>query len=327
MPRRALLALAALLLVGSSAAAQETYPSRPVRILVPYVPGGATDIAARVVAERLKHILGQSFVVENRPGAFGIIAVEEMVRAKPDGYTLMVGNPSTNAITPIVHAKRMSIDYEKSVVALARLVDLPSFLLVTTKDFPPKSVAELVAYAKANPGKIRYGSAGVGSFPHYGMEVFAKQAGIEMVHVPNKGGGAAYLKDMMTGDVQVGTMNVATAAPILKNGTVRPIAVTEETRLAEFPDIPSLAELGYSRPGTGFWHSLFAHAATPRPILEKLHAAILEAMKSPDVVAAFAKNHMRRIPHPTLDEEQAWLVREIAAWRQITSQVPIEMAE
>ena len=324
MRRIALLALWALMMAPAPAATQDAWPSKAVRILVPYAPGGATDIAARIVGERLKQATGQTFVVENRPGAFGIIAVEEMARSKPDGYTLMVGNPSTNVITPIVHKKRMSIDYGNSVVAITRLVELPSFLLVTAKDFAPKTLPELIAHAKANPDKLLYGSAGVGSFPHYSMEVLSRQAGIKMVHVPNKGGGSAYLKDLMTGDIQVGTMNVATATPVLKNGTVRAIAVTEQQRLAAHPDIPSFGELGFSRPGSGFWHGLFAPAATPRPVLEALHKAVLEALEHPQVVDAFNKRGMLRIPNPSLDDSKEWLAKETAAWTKITADVPID---
>jgi tripartite-type tricarboxylate transporter receptor subunit TctC len=329
MHRRALLALpaAALLMATLPAHSEDAYPSKPVRILVPYAPGGATDISARIIAERLKNTLKQSFVVENRPGAFGIIAVEEMARAKPDGYTLMVGNPSTNAITPLIFAKRMKIDYENSVKLVARIVDVPSFLLVTTKDFDIKTVPELIAYAKAHPGKVRYGSAGVGSFPHYGMEMFARAAGIDMVHIPNKGGGSAYLKDMMTGDIQTGTMNVATASPVLSNGTVRPIAVAQKDRLPDFPDIPSYGELGFDRPGDSFWQSMFAPAGTPRAVLEKLHAGVVEALTAPDVVAALEKNRMRRIVHPTLDEGDAWFKNEMVSWRKITKDVPIELPD
>src|SRR4051812_38087510 len=164
MNRRELLASAAsaLALGATPGLAQENYPTRPVRVLVPYTPGGATDIAARVVGEQLRQILGQQFVIENKPGAFGIVAIEEMLRAKPDGYTLMVGNPSTNAITPLLYAKRMTADYQKSVMVVARLVDLPSLLLVNAKAFPTETLSEVLAYAKANPGKVRYGTAGIG---------------------------------------------------------------------------------------------------------------------------------------------------------------------
>src|SRR5712691_1217856 len=152
-----LLSAVCLAFVGT-AGAQDKYPSKAVKILVPYAPGGATDIISRVVGEQMRQILGQSFVVENKPGAFGILAIEEMARSKPDGYTLMVGNVSTNAITPILFKKKFSINFEKDVVSVSRLAIYPSFLVTTTANFEPKSVAELIAYAKKNPGKIRYSS-------------------------------------------------------------------------------------------------------------------------------------------------------------------------
>src|SRR5262245_58670259 len=164
----------ALLALGAAAlflpaTAQDKYPSKPVRVLVPYAPGGATDIITRVLGDQLRQSLGQSFVTENKPGAFGITALEEMARSKPDGSTLMIGNVSTNAITPVLYKDKLKIDFDKDVVSVGRLATLPSFLIVTTKNFAPRSVTELVAYAKANPDKVRYGSAGIGSFPHFDM--------------------------------------------------------------------------------------------------------------------------------------------------------------
>src|SRR5262245_54826358 len=158
------------------AGAQDKYPSKPVKILVPYAPGGATDIITRVLGEQMRQNLGQTFVVENKPGAGGILAIEEMARSRPDGSTLMIGNVTTNAITPVLFAKKFSINFERDVVSVNRLATLPSFLIVTTKNFAPRSVAELVTYAKQNPDKVRYGSAGVGSFPHFDMEIFARRA-------------------------------------------------------------------------------------------------------------------------------------------------------
>src|SRR3979490_743400 len=149
------------------AQAQDKYPSKPVRILVPYGPGGATDILARIVGEHLREILGQAFYVENKPGAYDIIAIEDMARSKPDGYTLMIGNVSTNAITPVLFKKKFNIDFEKDVQSVARFNIYPSFLIVTTTNFDAKDVNDLVAQAKKSPGKVRYTSAGVGSFPHY----------------------------------------------------------------------------------------------------------------------------------------------------------------
>ena len=167
----ALLSALGLIAGPLTAGAQDKYPSKPVKIVVPYSPGGATDITSRLFGEQLKNILGQQFVVENKPGAFGILAIEEMARSKPDGYTLFVGNVSTNAITPVIYEKKFSINFEKDVLSVSRLAIYPSFLVTTTTNFDVKTVKDLIDQAKQNPGKIRYSSAGVGSFPHYDMEV------------------------------------------------------------------------------------------------------------------------------------------------------------
>ena len=178
MNRLVAIIFVALALGAGTTAAQEKYPNRAVKVIVPYAPGGATDIVARIVGDEFQKTTGQPFVVLNKPGAFGMLAIDEMVKAPADGYTLMIGNVSTNAITPIIYAKKMNLDYAKSVVAVSNLVDMPAFLLVTTaNDFPVKSVAELIAYAKKNPGKVRYGTVGIGSYPHYDMAYFAKTRG------------------------------------------------------------------------------------------------------------------------------------------------------
>src|ERR1043165_5514731 len=172
MKRSVWLLLSALTLaIGGPAAAQDKYPSKPVKIIVPYAPGGGTDITARLFGDHMKNSLGQQFVVENKSGAFGILAIEEMARSKPDGYTLMVGNVSTNAITPVLFKQKLKIDFEKDVVSVARFNIYPSFLITTTTNFDAKDVKDLVAQAKKNPGKVRYTSAGVGSFPHYDMGI------------------------------------------------------------------------------------------------------------------------------------------------------------
>src|SRR6185312_7126441 len=162
MKRMTLALLSVLsLVVGGAAAAQDKYPSKPVKILVPYAPGGGTDITARLFGDQMKNALGQQFVVENKPGAFGILAIEEMARSKPDGYTLEIGNVSTNAITPVLFKKKFQINFEKDVVSVGRMDIFPSFIVATTHNFDIKSVPELVAYAKKNPNKVRYSSAGV----------------------------------------------------------------------------------------------------------------------------------------------------------------------
>ena len=320
-----ILAAACLALGSLGAAAQDKYPSKPIRIIVPYAPGGATDITARIFGEQLRTILGQPIVVESKPGAFGIVAIEEMARSKPDGYTLMVGNVSTNAITPILFKKKFKINFEKDVVSVSRMAIYPSFLLTTTNNFDVKSVAELVAYAKKNPGKLRYTSAGVGSFPHFDTEVFSRRAGISMVHIPNKSGAAGMINDIVIGDVQVAFLNVASAAAMVKAGKLRPIAVVAEQRLPAYPDIPTMAEAGFAGVGTLHWQSMLAPAKTPRPILETLQKAIAQAAKAPALHEAFKKQLVSVKPSDSLDEAQSWLKGELNSWRKITSEVKIEM--
>jgi tripartite-type tricarboxylate transporter receptor subunit TctC len=328
--RRLLLALLSIVAAGfgsSPAQAQEKYPSKAVKILVPYAPGGATDIITRVLAEQLRQNLGQAFVVENKPGAGGIVAIEEMARSRPDGYTLMIGNVTTNAITPVLFEKKFSINYERDVVSVNRLATLPSFLIVTTKNFAPRSVAELVAYAKQNPGKVRYGSAGVGSFPHFDMEIFARRAGISMNHIPIKAGASGMLNDLVNGDLQTAFINVATTAAMVREGTLKPIAVLAEKRLPEYPDVPTLAEAGYPGIGTLHWQSMIAPAGTPKEVITTLHRATTEALKTTAVQEAFKKQLISAMPNTSPEEAQTWLKNEIASWRKIVAEVKIELTD
>jgi tripartite-type tricarboxylate transporter receptor subunit TctC len=311
--------------LAAPAVAQDKYPSKPVKIIVPYAPGGATDITARLFGEQLKNILGQNFVVESKPGAFGVLAIEEMARAKPDGYTLMIGNVSTNAITPVLFKNKFSVSFDKSVVSVSRLAIYPSFLITSTKAVEVKSVPELVAHAKKNPGKVKYTSAGIGSFPHFDMEIFARRAGVDMVHVPNKAGAAGMINDLVVGDVEAAMINAASTAAMIKAGSLRPLAVLAEKRLTDYPDIPTLAEAGYPGVGTLHWQSMLAPAGTPKEVLATLHKAILEAAKAPQLQEAFAKQLVSVSPHASLEEAQTWLNGEIANWQKITAEVKIEM--
>jgi tripartite-type tricarboxylate transporter receptor subunit TctC len=308
------------------AQAPDAYPSKPVKILVPYGPGGATDIVARILADQLGKSLGQSFFVENRPGAFGIIAVEDLAHAPADGYTLMIGNVSTNAITPIIYAGKMKIDYLNDVVPITNTVDIPGFLVATTKNFDVKTVADLVAYAKKNPGQVRYGTVGNGSYPHYDMAYFAKRAGnLDVVAIPNKAGGAGVINDMLAGSTQVAFLNVASTAPQVRAGALRPLAVVNHSRLAEFPDLPTMQDIGFAGVGTIAWQGLFAPAGTPPKVLKKIFDATIAAMKAPATVEAFNKQGFNIVPSASLADAKLWLAREMATWRTITSEVKIDV--
>lgn len=330
MKRVTMTLLAATLVATLSsltAQAQDKYPSKPVKIVVPYAPGGATDITSRLFGEQLKNILGQQFVVENKSGAFGILAIEDMARSKPDGYTLFVGNVSTNAITPVIYEKKFSINFEKDVLSVSRLAIYPSFFITTTANFDAKSVQDVVDYAKKNPGKLRYTSAGVGSFPHYDMEVFARRAGVTMNHIPNKTGAAGMINDLVVGDAQAAILNAASAAAMIKAGKLRPVAVIAEKRLAEYPDVPTLAEAGFPNVGTLHWQSMFAPAATPKEVIATLYKGLQEASKVPALQEAFAKQLVSVKLSDSPEEAQTWLKSEITNWKKITSEIKIDLTE
>jgi tripartite-type tricarboxylate transporter receptor subunit TctC len=322
-----LMASALTLALTGAAIAQDKYPSKPVKIVVPYAPGGGTDITSRLFGDHLKNILGQQFVVENKPGAFGILAIEEMARSKPDGYTLMVGNVSTNAITPVLFKKKLKIDYEKEVQSVTRFNIYPSFLIATTTNFDVKDVKDLVAQAKKNPGKVRYTSAGVGSFPHFDMEIFARRAGVDMVHIPNKTGAAGMLNDLVVGDAQVAFINSASSAAMIKAGKLKPLAVVAEQRVPGYPDVPTMAEAGFKGVGTLHWQSMLAPAATPKPVIDTLFKAIVEASKQPALKEAFDKQLVSIKISESPEEARTWLKSELDAWRKITSEVKIDLAE
>ena len=322
-----LLALGAFGFAVCPASAQDKYPSKPIKVILPYGAGSATDIITRIMCDQLRHAIGQPCVVENKPGAFGIIAIEEMARAKPDGYTLQVGNVSTNAITPVLFKNRLTIDYQKNVVAVARIGDLPSFLVATAKNFPPNTLAEVVAYAKERPGKLKYASPGAGSFPHYDTEILSQRAGISMQVIHIKAGPPGYINDMTLGDIHLAFMNAATSAPHIKAGTLKPIVTTSDKRLPDQPDVPTMAEAGYPGVGTTLWAGLFAPAATPTAVLETLQKAVLQTLKSDFVLEAYARQKIRSNPTGTLGEAQTWLNGEIATWQKITSEIKIDLTD
>ncbi len=319
---------AALCCVAAGAAFAQTpdkYPSRPVKIIVPYAPGGATDIVARILADQLSKSLGQQFYVESKPGAFGMLAIEEMVKSPADGYTLMIGNVSTNAITPIIYAQKLTFDYMKDVVPVTNTVDVPAFMVATKRNFDVKTVPALIDFAKKNPGQVRYGTVGNGSYPHYDMAYFAKRAGdLDMVAIPNKAGASGVINDMLTGSTQVAFLNVASSAPQVKSGSLQPLAVVNHARLADFPDLPTMQELGYPDVGTIAWQGLFAPAGTPKDVLQTIFNATIAAMKTPEVIDTFHKQTFNIVPNASLADAKTWLAQQMDTWRKITREVKID---
>jgi tripartite-type tricarboxylate transporter receptor subunit TctC len=318
MKRLGLLFLLVFAVSGVEVAAQDKYPSKPIKVVVPFGPGSATDIVMRIVGEHMRPILGQPVVIENKPGAFGILAIEEMARSRPDGYTLQIGNPGTNVLAPIIYKKKFKIDYDKEVILVTRLSEVPLVLGATTKDFPPKTYAEFIAYAKANPGKVRYASVGIGSNNHYDMEALA--------HLPNKGGGAAITNDLVTGDAHVALLNAASSMGVVKAGQVRALAVMSDQRVPEYADVPTLTELGYAN-AKGLWSALYAPAATPRDVLEIVRKAAVQALNSDQVVTAFKQQMIRPVPSASGEDAQAWDKAEVAYWKKVTDEVKVELPD
>jgi tripartite-type tricarboxylate transporter receptor subunit TctC len=285
-------------------------------------------VVTRHYAEHLRKLLGQNILVENKPGASGILAIEQMARSAPDGYTIMVGNISTNCLTPVLLAKRMRIDYDRDVQIITRLADTPVFFMATTTNFPPKTFAEFIDYAKAHPGDVRYASGGIGAYQHVNTEILAKRAGgLQLVHIPFKDGGSGILKDIAGGDTHVSWFNVANPVGMIKAGKVRPLAVAADARLPAWPDVPTLTELGFTGFHPSQWSAAFAPAGVPREIIDKLHNAFAEAAKTPELKAIFEKSGMTAPVDKSVDDARAWLRKEMEIWRRDIADAGIKVDE
>jgi len=319
--KRLIIPVIALMALIGPGQAQEPYPSKPIRIINPYPPGGGVDIVARIVTEAMRSSLGQPIVLENKPGAFGIIAAQDLRRVPADGYTLVFGNVNTHAVWPAIQKKKFPFDFAKEIIAVAPVANTAS-LLAATKDFPPKDIQELIAYARANPGKVRYSSIGVGSFPHLDVARLARRTGVEMSHIPTKGA-AAMVQDLITGDAHIGFVNAATAGPLVKSGQLRAIAVITEERLPEFPEVKTMAEQGYADIGTQNWFGIFARTGTPPHVLDVLHKAAAKAVNKPETQELFRKQSIQPFLKKSPEEARGWLQGELVKWDGIVKELDL----
>jgi tripartite-type tricarboxylate transporter receptor subunit TctC len=306
------------------ALAQETYPSRPVKLVVPYAPGGATDIIARIVAVPLAESLGQSFVVENRPGASGNLALETVAKAPPDGYTLLVGNVSTNAINESTFAHQLSIRPSRDLAGITKLVEIPH-IIAATASFAGNSVADLVAMARKEPGRINFASAGLGSYPHLDMEKLQRAAGIQLTHVPYKGGAGQMMPAIISGEAPVAFLNLSSALPHVKAGKMKALATTAPARLAELPEVATMSEQGFRGVGTNAWQAAFAPAATPRPVIDRLYQAIAAALNRPEMKERLAKQMMTVAVSGSPQEFQELVLRETQTWGEFLREAKIRI--
>jgi tripartite-type tricarboxylate transporter receptor subunit TctC len=297
------------------ASAQADFPNKPVKIVVPFAPGGASDAIARPLALAMSSILKQPVVVENKPGAAGNIALDLVARSPADGYTLLLGNISTNAMNQTSYAQTLKIVPNKDLAAVGLVGHTPS-VLVASNAFAPKTAAEFIAYAKANPGKINYWLPGVASGPHFDMVQLEKHLNIKMMAVPFSGGAGPGMTALIGGQVDIGLINLGGALAQVKGGKLKALAVSTPQRLPDLPDVPTAAEAGLGAL-TSSWQALFVPSSTPRPVVQKLHAAMNEALGKPEVQEAIGKAATLIATSKSPEEAQAWVVGETNKWAKI----------
>jgi tripartite-type tricarboxylate transporter receptor subunit TctC len=317
--RSALILLCAALAAVFSPAQAQQYPTKPVRLVVPSAPGGGTDITARIVAPKLSEFLGQQVVVENRGGAGTMIGSEAVARAAPDGYTLLMGI-STLAINPAMY-KKVPYDALKDFAPISQVVSL-SNLLVTHPSLPAKTVKELVAFARARPGRINYASAGVGTNPHLSVELFLSMAGLRMVHVPYKGSGQGIV-DVVAGHVPVMMPSILTGLPHAKTGRLRGLGVTGSKRAGAAPEIPTIAEAGVPGYEAVQWFGVLAPTGTPREIVARLHGEIVRALQAADVRGRLTADGADPVGSSP-EEFAAFLRAETAKWAKVVRDAGIQ---
>lgn len=297
------------------ALAQSDFPVRPIRLVVPFAPGGASDAVARPVAQAMSEILRQTVVVENKPGAAGNIALEMVARAPANGYVVFLGNTSTNAMNETSYADRLKVVPSRDLTAVGMISSTP-LVLVASPILPAKDARGFVAYARGNPGKLNYFLPAIASGPHFDMLLLEKHLGLQMTAIPFSGGVGPALAALFGGQVDLGLINVTGAIPHINAGKLSALVVSSQRRLAELPDVPTAAEAGFGQLSSA-WQGLFVPAATPKPVIEALHAALNQALSTPAVQLALARMVTEPIPSKTPDEAQAFIASETSRWGKI----------
>jgi tripartite-type tricarboxylate transporter receptor subunit TctC len=313
LPQRLLLAvLAVVAIAGQPALAQESWPNRPVKIVVGFAPGGATDVVARALAKELGELWGQPVVVENRTGAGGNIGTEVVAKSPPDGYTMLMASGAIT-INPQIHAK-LPFDTEKDLIAVTNVATGPQ-VVVINPGVRAKTLQEFIALARANPGKLNFGSAGVGSQVHMAGENFADAAGIDVVHVPYKGEAPAY-GDLIGGQIQFMVGNIAGVAPHVTNGTIRALAVTSATRSPMLPDVPTTAEGGLAGFESAGWFGLLVPAGTPAAIVNKIRNDTVKVLERKEMKDRLATQGMAPVGNTPAEFARA-MQEESARWKKV----------
>jgi len=310
--------IAALLIaLAGSLPANAEYPDKPIRLVIPFPPGGSTGYAARVLADELQTILGAPVTLEPKPGRYGITAIEELL-GQSDGATLMVGSVITNSMTPVMHREDFRFDYEAEIMPVTRLADFPSVVMVSPSA-PASTLKEFLAGLKQGSGKLTFGTDFVGTFVDVDTIMLAKAAGLTVSYHPNPNGANGILADLLAGRCNIAFLNAATATANI--GKFKPLAVTGARRLANFPDVPTMTEAGYPGIGTGNWQGLFAPRRTPAAIAERLYQAAVKAMNSPEARAAFDKVNAAVTTSASPAKFATEIKDEMATWQRLLPEI------
>ena len=330
--KRLLLAQAsicALLIAPGAADAQRQehepaaqYPSRPVRMLIPFAPGGASDFIGRILQPKLSEVLGQQVVAENRPGASGNIGVELAARATPDGYTFLLGNVSSMGINPSMFPN-FPIRSTRDFIPITLVVDVPGAFGIHG-GLPPNNMAEFIAYAKERPGKLNYGSAGYGSAQRMALEFFMSKAGIKMTHVPYKGGAGAATIATLSGEVAATMVTTASLVPHAASGKIKVLAVVAKKRIAPLPNTPTMVELGYPELSLGSWQGIYVPKGTPQPIVDRLFKVVTQVVHDPWVGERYEKVSAQQITSDSPKEFAEFMREQVAFWGKVIKDIGIK---
>ena len=298
----------------SCAGFSQSYPSRPVKLVVGFAPGGAADFVARALQEPLVRALGQPLVIENKPGAGSSIAAEQVARSAPDGYTMLIASPSSILVNPII-SPRPGFEPRRDLVPVTKVSSSPLVVAVHSS-VGVKSLRELIAYAKKNPGKLNYATSGNGAAPHLAAVLFMRLAGVEMVHVPYKGGGPA-VQALVAGDTQLSFATPPSVLPHVQSGRLRALAVTSRERTPLVPGVPGMVEAGLPDYEISFWYGFFVPAGTPKEVVQKLFAATTDALAQPAVASALAKEGTEAVGSRSPEDFGAFVAEDARLWARL----------
>jgi tripartite-type tricarboxylate transporter receptor subunit TctC len=311
--------------VMAQAPAQEPasqYPSRPVRMIIPFAPGGASDFIGRILQPKLSEVLGQQVVAENRPGASGNIGVEQAARATPDGYTFLLGNVSSMGINPSMFPN-FPYKSTRNFIPITLVVDVPGAFGIHGA-LPVKDMAEFIEYAKQRPGKLNYGSAGYGSAQRMALEFFMMKAGIKMTHVPYKGGAGAATIATISGEVAATMVTTASLVPHANSGKIKILAVVSKKRIPALSNIPTMIELGYPELSLGSWQGIYVPKGTPRPIVDKLYKVVTQVVHDPWVGERYEKVSAQQITSDSPEDFDSFMKEQVAFWGKVIKDIGIK---